>query len=525
MRNSVNYVETAVMTGLQLTSRFPDVVLENFYLKSRHSIENGKNEAPFGYIFPAGQPDMTRVAFIMNILRRQGIEVGRATSEVSLGEDKFPAGSYVVKLDQPYASLAKMLLEKQIYPDPELRTYDDSGWTMGYLAHAEFKEIDDKAVLDVSVEPVDKVKIAGTVAGSSGDTIAIANYGSNHLVTLRYRLKDLKVEANEQAFEASGIEFPPGSFIVSGSSGAASRIKTAVEDLGLTAAVLSSAVTVPVHEVDLPRLAVYSTWGSTQEVGWVRHALDEFEVPYDLIFKERARAGNLRGDYDVILVPNQGRSAKGLVFDRAPMGKPLPYKKTEKFKNFGMYGESDDVTGGMGLPGAEEFRKFVDEGGVLATYATASYFPTEFGIAGTIGSSRLAGGFYAPGPTVKAEILKPSHPMFYGYPETTIPVRYANGPMFQIPERDREKQILMRFPGGKDSVMSGLMKGADQIKKKAAIVEVLVGKGRVLLFSTNPCYRWQNWGEFKMMFNTIMHFNDMDVAAKAKATEDTSAHN
>ncbi len=90
-------------------------------------------------------------------------------------------------------------------------------------------------------------------------------------------------------------------------------------------------------------------------------------------------------------------------------------------------------------------------------------------------------------------------------------MRYANGPLFQVPERDREKQTLMRFPGGDDGVMSGLMKGAKQIKDKAAIVEVPSGKGRVLLFSTNPCYRWQTWGEFNMMFNLIMHHNDLDI--------------
>jgi hypothetical protein len=200
-----------------------------------------------------------------------------------------------------------MLLEKQHYPDPNLRTYDDSGWTMGWLTHTKVEEIDEKEILDVAVTAVDEVQIAGTVAGSTGDAIAIANYGSNYMVTLRYRLKDMKVEANEEAFEAEGLAFPPGSFIVSLNQGVpnvSATVKSAVEELGLTAAVLSKPVSVPVHEVDLPKLAVYSTWGSTQQVGWVRHALDELGVQYDLIFKERAKAGGLRSAYDVILVPN-----------------------------------------------------------------------------------------------------------------------------------------------------------------------------------------------------------------------------
>jgi hypothetical protein len=62
MRNNTNYMETGVLSALQLTSSFPKVILEDFYLKSRNSIESGKRDAPFGYVIPSGQRDMTRVA-------------------------------------------------------------------------------------------------------------------------------------------------------------------------------------------------------------------------------------------------------------------------------------------------------------------------------------------------------------------------------------------------------------------------------------------------------------------------------
>ena len=68
----------------------------------------------------------------------------------------------------------------------------------------------------------------------------------------------------------------------------------------------------------------------------------------------------------------------------------------------------------------------------------------------------------------------------------------------------------MQFPGGDDNVLSGLMKGAAEIKNRPAIVDVPVGQGRVLLFATNPCYRWQNLGEFRMLFNAILNFNDLN---------------
>ncbi len=165
MRNNTNYMQTGVLSALQLTSSFPKVILENFYQKSRNSIESGKKDAPFGFVIPAGQRDPTRVAQLVNTLRIQGIEVGRATAEIKLKEVTFPAGSYVIKRDQPYGRLAKILLEKQDFPDPNLRTYDDTGWTMGLMMQTEVKEVADKAILDATVEPVTKVDVTGTVSG------------------------------------------------------------------------------------------------------------------------------------------------------------------------------------------------------------------------------------------------------------------------------------------------------------------------------------------------------------------------
>jgi len=153
MRNNTNYMQTAVLAALQLTSEFPQVVLENFYVKSRNSIESGRKDAPHGFVIPAEQKDRTRVALLVNLLRLQGIEVGRARAASKVGDTAIAAGDFVVKRDQPYGRLAKILLEKQDFPDPSLRTYDDTGWTMGLMLQADVKPIDDKAVLDVLRDP------------------------------------------------------------------------------------------------------------------------------------------------------------------------------------------------------------------------------------------------------------------------------------------------------------------------------------------------------------------------------------
>ncbi|MGE5244876.1 MAG: M14 family zinc carboxypeptidase [Betaproteobacteria bacterium] len=517
LRNNTNYMETGVLSSLQLASTFPKVLLDNFYTKSRNSLEDGRTKPPFGYVIPSNQRDLTKAAWMLGLLKAQGIEIGRATGEVKVKDGTFPAGSFVIKRDQPYARFVKVLLEKQVYPDPNLRTYDDAAWTMGLMAHTEVKAIDDKAILGVPTEPVTDLAVKGTIAGGTPTAgYAVMHNGSNNLITLRYRLKDLQVQAADRPFKVGDVEYPAGSFLIAGTD---PRVAREIEALGLKAAALTAMPDVPKHDLNLPRLAIYSTWGSTQDVGWVRFALDKFDVPYDLIFKDEVKSGNLRSKYDLIVIPSQGRSAKSIVYDIEPKGKPVDYKKSPEFKSLGMYGEADDITGGMGIKGVEEFQNFVDQGGVLVTLGVASYLPPEFGLTRTIDAQRPTGQFYAPGPIVNADILQPASPVFYGYDTKQIAVRYGNGPLLRVPQ-DEKGEILMEYPGGDANVLSGLMKGANEIKNRPAIVDVPTGKGRIILFAGNPCYRWQNYGEFNLLFNTVLNFDDFKAAPKTPATQE-----
>jgi hypothetical protein len=485
LRNNTNYMQTGVLSALELAAAHPRVILENFYKKSLHAVEDGAKGAPYGFVIPAGQKDPTRVAWVVNTLRMQGIEVG-ALQEAWNG---YGAGSFVVKRNQPYGRLAKSLLEKQVFPDANLRTYDDTGWTMGLTALIDVKEIADKALLDVAVTAVERAEVKGRVEGT-GALLAVLHNGEHGLITLRYRLKDVKFEAVERAFSVGSVTVPAGSFVVADSA----RLRRQVEALGLRAVALEAMPEGKRHVVDVPRMAMFSTWGNTQPVGWVRHALDTYGVAYDLIYKERVKKGGLRADYDVLLIPSQYGSGKGLVYDIEPAKIPLAYQ--------GLYGQTEDITGGMGLAGAMELEKFVREGGVVITLGASSFFPAEFGLTREVEARRTSAAFYAPGPIVEAEVLQPTHPVFYGYDKKRLPVRYAAGPVFAVPEKQKSAWTLMKFTGAE---LSGLLKGGGEIRDKAAILDVPVGKGRVLLFGTNPCYRWQNHGEFPMLFNAILH--------------------
>jgi hypothetical protein len=461
------------------------------------------------------QRDMTRVATLVNLLRVQRIEVGVANAEIKTSDGTFPAGSYVIKRDQPYGRLAKNLLEKQDYPDPNLRTYDDSGWTMGLAMLADVKEIKDKAILTVATTPVKEAVAKGKIGGSGSAALAVAHFGSNNMIAFRYKLRTVAMKIADKAFKADGIEFPAGSFVVSGPTDLAS-VRAAVEEFGLTAAALASAPSVPMHDADVPRVAIYSSWGGTQEIGWVRFTFDEFGIPFDLIYKERVKKGNLKNDYDVIVMPTQN-AGRAAVF-APPAARPVSYKKSEKYRFLGMYGETDDMTGGMGAEGVEAFQKFLDAGGTLVTMGNAVRFATELGMARTVDASgNTSSNFYAPRPIVNAEVLKLDHPVFYGYTERIMPIKYLGGPLMTVGDPDRNS-VLARYVGGDAAVLSGLMRGAEEIRDRPFAVDVpggFSGRGRVVMFANNPIYRWQNHGEFNMVFNTLMNWNDLGAAASS----------
>ena len=160
-------------------------------------LEEGKTKAPFAFIIPV-QKDMTKAAELVNVLRAQGIEVGVASADLKYGDTTYPAGSFVIKRDQPYGRLAKNLLEKQDYPDPRLTTYDDSGWTMGYAFNVDIKAVDDKAVLTAATTPVTTAALKGTFKGTGTAAMAIAHYGSNNMVAFRYATKNVAMKIAEK---------------------------------------------------------------------------------------------------------------------------------------------------------------------------------------------------------------------------------------------------------------------------------------------------------------------------------------
>ncbi len=93
---------------------------------------------------------------LVNLLRDHGIEVSRAKESVTVKDGTFPAGTYLVRLDQPYRSFALDLLLPQKYPaDKALYpAYDDVSFALSVSFGVEVKPIEDPAVRQIATSLV-----------------------------------------------------------------------------------------------------------------------------------------------------------------------------------------------------------------------------------------------------------------------------------------------------------------------------------------------------------------------------------
>ena len=102
-------------------------------------------------MIPEDQGDRLRVAQLVGRLRDQRIEVSRSEGGSRVAEGRFPAGTYVVRLDQPYRNYAVDLLTPQHFPKDGGEPYDDISWALPAHYRLEAMPIADPAMRTVPV--------------------------------------------------------------------------------------------------------------------------------------------------------------------------------------------------------------------------------------------------------------------------------------------------------------------------------------------------------------------------------------
>ncbi len=447
LRNNNNYEITGILLSENYFATNRVYFLRNFYEKSKRSILKAKTEGPAAYVFPADDPRLGSQAELLRVLQKQHVEISRATGAFTAnlpvrapaggagrggrggrgGADSgaaatpaptknFPAGSFIVRMDQPYSRIADALLDYQYWApnDPQKNPYDDTGWTFPESFGVQAVRITDPKVLETPM-----TRVAGEVmpvrgVTGNGSVFAINHNADNALITLRYRLRNADMQMAEEPFESAGQKFGRGSFVISGVSQA--DLDKATTELGLRAYAISAAPSVKMHPARAARVAILHTWTSTQTEGWWRQAFDVNGVPFDYI--DPATVGkttDLRAKYDVIVAgPGLGQ---GAVDGIAMYRNAEPWKQSAETPNIGTYAQTDDIRPGMQMEGLLNIRNFVQKGGVFVAATGSADFLITNNLAKGATTTRAGASTRVVGSLLRTTIADAASPIMYGIPQ------------------------------------------------------------------------------------------------------------
>ena len=446
LRDNNNYEQTGLLVSLEYFAENRQLFLENFYTKSKRSILKAKTEGPAAYVLPADDPRLGAQAELVRVMQRQHVEISRATAPFTVqvpashgapaGDHAqrggrahradtttaaaktvsrtFPAGSYIIRMDQPYSRIADAILDYQYWSpdDPQKHPYDDTGWTFPEGFAVQCVRVMDAAVLRAPMTRVTgDVAAPGGVRGS-GSTFAIDNTGDDALITLRYRLTSADIRVAEEPFDAAGRHFARGSMLVSGVS--RDELGKTATALGIQSYALGAAPHVKAHPARAPRIAIVHPWEGTQTEGWWRLAFDAQHVPYEYIStQDVAATADLNAKYDVLVFPPAGYSIDAIIAGMPMWRNPLPWKTTPETPNIGRLASTDDIRPGLGWTGIAHLQAFVKSGGLLITAGDISDLAMQVGLTNGV-SSESPHSQEVVGSLLRTRLVDATSPIAYG---------------------------------------------------------------------------------------------------------------
>jgi hypothetical protein len=435
------------------------------------------------------------------------------------------AGDWIIRMDQPYTQTVRTILAYQHFkPADDPPPYDDIGWTLDELYNVQTLKVVDSTILakPMKLIAVD-AKVTGAVSGT-GKLLLVQHLGDWRSAALPWKLKGGKISVADSPFSANGQTFAAGTFIVEGGNG-----QSVVADLGLKATAVDSTPKISSHAVTVPRIAYIHTWNNTQDEGWVRYAFDYMGIPYTYMADQRLADTKILDNYDVVIFPSAGTSAAALLATKPATGKPIPWKRTAKTPNLGTPDSTDDTRGSMGLEGVMALERFISRGGLLITEGATARLPLDLGFTFGAVSVAPADSLWARGSVFRAQVVDKSSPIAYGYDQDNLSVYYKQGAaLFNVggaggggrggfggaQVQAPTARVILRMNSNLDSLLvSGGMMHGEEMAGKAAVVDVPLGKGNIVMFGIRPMWRFETHGSFALVLNAMANWNALGKPA------------
>ena len=489
-RQSIEYSITANRAVLDYASRNKDRILFDIYRMGRNSIERGSRDTwtvtprrlrtaktrdelrtpaardARGYVIPADQPDFLTATKFANALIKNGVTVLRATAPLNLDGKIYPAGSYVVKTAQAFRPQVLDMFEPQDHPDDfaypgaaPTPPYDTAGWTLAFQMGVKFARILDGfdgpfEVLRQEIKPP---------AGKITDVANPAGYLLSHEVNDSFIAVNRMLENNEEvywfksSFSANGKTYPAGEQFIPAKAGTLRKLQRLAQEIGLSFDAVAAMPQAEAFKLQQPRIALWDRPGGSVASGWTRYVLEKFEFPYTVLLPEALEKTNLAQKFNVLILVDDATTT------------PVP-----------------------------QLKKFLENGGTILAIGKSTKLAYQLDLPFTNALENLTRrDFYVPGSLLQARVEN-ANPLGYGMPEHAD-FFFDNSPAFRL----KSGGNVIAWYDSAEPLRSGWAWGQKVLEGAAAVVELNVGKGKLVLYGPEILFRSQPHGTYKLLFNGI----------------------
>jgi hypothetical protein len=499
--NTLSYLQTAAIHREEILAHRNEITIKE--------VERGRTLAPYYYILPLEQHDISELADLVNLLDRHGVNSYRLLNDRVIGNRTFKAGDIVVPLAQPFRAFIKEVMEAQKFPvrhyttgGEMIRPYDITSWSLPLHKGVESVEINTRLLIpDSEMAPVEipfKI-IEGRPFAYQGLLLSATNNESYKAAFMAAGM-GLKVARLQEEAKVNGQIFPEGSFHIDSHK----DLYLLLEELLVEPFFLEEKLQVPALPVAVPRIALVESWFHDMDAGWTRYLFDTYRIPYRVLRPVDLKEANLSRDFDIVILPDQGQT----VLMAGKGGTP---------GNYILSRYPPEYARGMEKEGLNNLLSFVDTGGKIISWGRSTEIfmgnltieskngeKQEFSLPVTnIGNRLSAGGLDVTGSLLRVK-LRPDHPITLGMPEYTG-VFHRGNPVFQtgFPWFDMDRRVIATF-AGENVLMSGFIENEKLIFDKSAMVWLGKGDGQIILFSFSPLFRGSTPATYKLLFNSIL---------------------
>lgn len=507
LKDAVDYCLTASMAVLDVASKYRKELLFNKYKMGKDVIKRFSEEPPYAWIIPKDQRDPHAASLLLNRMILLGIDVYKSEEAFSCDGINYPAGTYIIPMTQPFALFIKNVFEEQSYPDlrkyPDLwqglvspkdfegapfESYDMMGWTLPYQFGV--KVYTASSQLKPKMSRLEEVKPdPGKVSGRPNFAYLIRPEANVAYTALNRIFKQGgKGLWAKEPVQVDKSTFPPGTLIVPASSVKSVFMDKLAEELSLDISAAPEKLKTGTYNLKKTRVGLYKSWIPSADEGWTRLILETYEFPYLSIFDADIRAGNLRNNYDAIIIPDTYRP-EAIINGYAKGTMPPKY------------------VGGITLNGLRNLKSFAEGGGTLIFLNSSCNLALEnFDIpARNVLSKVKREEFICDGSILRMQ-FDTKHPIAYGMPEEAAAVFLESCAFDIMPSfgKKKEAKSVAKYPE-ENPLMSGWIYGDEIIRQKSSILDIPFGKGKIILLGFPVQSRAQPCATFKLLFNSILY--------------------